>query len=185
MVNFVQKYNEKVFKIGQMTYWRNRTIFPTLIYQTEASITERKRHKKNGKMKLITTLAAVLLVTLSFGQLGISTDFRQDGYWDNEKEEWNITSTDEGGTLFEFNRELTTFKHTTESITSTYYIKDWKYDEDGVKYTMQITSDAGNDYEMIVDGVNNCVAFFYYRDDVYYLVRHTIKNTWFNEEDGE
>jgi len=137
-------------------------------------------------MKLITTITALFLVTFAFGQLGISTNLRQDGYWKATDEEWEITSTDEGGTLFEFNKELTTFKHTTETITSTYYIKDWDYNEDEVKYTMQITSDAGNDYEMIIDGVNNCVAFFYWRDDVYYLVRHTIKNSWFNEEeDGE
>lgn len=134
-------------------------------------------------MKLFTTIAAILIVTLSFGQLGISTNFRQDGYWLTDKEEWNITSTDEGGTLFEFNKELTMFKHTTETITSTYYISDWTYDEETVKYTMQITSDAGNEYEMIIDGVNNCVAFFFYIDDVYYLVRHTIKNSWFNEEE--
>gem|GEM_PF-1352020 len=140
---------------------------------------------KNGKMKLITTMTAILLATLSFGQLGISTELRQDAYWKTDTEEWNVTSTDEAGTLFEFNKELTTFKHTTPTITSTYYIKDWKYDEETIKYTMQITSDAGNDYEMIIDGVNNCVAFFYWRDDVYYLVRHTIKNTWFNEDKEE
>ncbi len=133
-------------------------------------------------MKLIATISALFIATLSFAQLRISTNFRQDGVWLADKEEWNITSTDEGGTLLEFNKELTTFKHTTESITSMYYISDWDYNEEETKYTMQITSDAGNEYEMIIDGVNNCVAFFYWSDDVYHLVRHTIKTSWFEED---
>ena len=132
-------------------------------------------------MKLITTIIALFIVSFSFAQLTISTDFRQDAYWSTDKEEWNVTSTDDGGTLFEFNKELTLFKHTTETITSTYYINKWEYDEEEVKYTMEITSDAGNEYEMIIDGINNCVAFFYYIGDEYYLVRHTIKNTWLKE----
>lgn len=136
-------------------------------------------------MKLFTTLIALFLTYATFAQLGISTNYRQDAYWKNDTEEWIVTSTDEGGTLFEFNRELTMFKHTTETITSTYYIKEWDYNEEEVKYTMKVTSDAGNDYEMIIDGVNNCVAFFYWYEDVYYLVRHTIKNSWFNDEEDD
>lgn len=132
-------------------------------------------------MKLIATIIAFFIVNFSFAQLSISTDYRQDAYWADD--EWNVTSTDDGGTLFEFNKELTLFKHTTETITSTYYISKWDYDEEQVKYTMTVTSDAGNEYEMIVDGINNCVAFFYYIGDEYHLVRHTIKNTWFKEDE--
>ncbi len=114
-------------------------------------------------------------------QLNISTNFRQNAVWQNEGEKWNVYSTDEGGTLFVFNKELTTFRHTTATISSDYYITKWDYNEEELKYTMTVTSDAGNEYEMIIDGVNNCVAFFYWYEEEYYLVRHTIKNTWFNE----
>jgi hypothetical protein len=76
---------------------------------------------------------------------------------------------------------LTTFHHTTASISSDYFISKYDYNEEEVKYTMTITSDAGNEYEMIIDGINNCVCFFYWRDNVYYLVRHTIKSTWIKE----
>lgn len=41
--------------------------------------------------------------------------------------------------------------------------------------------DVGNKYEMIVDGINNCVIFFYWFDDVYYMVCYMIKNFWYNE----
>lgn len=132
-------------------------------------------------MKKLLFVFTMLLVGNVFGQLNISTNLRQDAIWKAAEEEWDVLSTDDSGTLFAFNKELTTFKHTTETITSTYYIKKWDYNEEETKYTMQVTSDAGNDYEMIIDGVNNCVAFFYWRDDQYILVRHTIKNTWIKE----
>lgn len=118
---------------------------------------------------------------MSFSQLGISTNYRQDGIWDEKKEEWIIDYKNEDATLFEFNKDLTMFKHTTSTITSTYYILEWDYDEETAKYTMTVKSDAGNEYEMVIDGINNCVAFFYWNDSLYHLVRHTIKNSWYDE----
>lgn len=114
-------------------------------------------------------------------QLSISTNLRQDAIWRETEEKWDVLSEDPKGTLFEFNKDLTMFKHTTETITSTYYINKWEYNEEQAKYTMTVTSDAGNEYEMIVDGINNCVAFFYYLEDKYILVRHSIKNTWIKD----
>jgi hypothetical protein len=114
-------------------------------------------------------------------ELSISTNYRQDAVWNNGEEKWDVSSEKEDGTLFEFNKELTMFKHTTATITSNYYIKSYEYDDEKVSYTMIVTSDAGNEYEMIIDGINNCVAFFYWYDNEYYLVRHTIKNSWYEE----
>lgn len=132
-------------------------------------------------MKPILFICFLLLGISTYAQLNISTNFRQDAVWNEENSEWDVFSTEEGGTLFEFNKELTTFHHTTNSISSDYYISDWKYNDDEVKYTMQIKSDVGNEYEMIIDGTNNCVCIFYWKDNKYYLVRHTIKNTWIKE----
>ncbi len=132
-------------------------------------------------MKTIYLLLFLLISVNSFAQLGISTNFRQDATWNTETESWTVLSTDESGTLFEFNKELTTFKHTTPTITSDYYITTWDYNEEENKYTMLVKSDVGNEYELIIDGVNECVAFFYYYGDEYRLVRHTIKSSWFNE----
>jgi hypothetical protein len=138
---------------------------------------------KTNTMKAVLAILTLFVSCAAFAQLSISTNFRQDGVWDAGKEEWNILSTDDNGTLFEFNRELTMFKHTTATITSDYFISKWDYNEDEVKYTMTVTSDAGNEYEMIIDGINNCVAFFYWYDEQYILVRHTIKQTWFEEDE--
>lgn len=133
-------------------------------------------------MKQILLIISLLFASIiSFAQLNISTNYRQDGVWNEETSQWDILSTDEGGTLFEFNKELTTFHHTTASISSDYFITKYDYNDEEVKYTMNIKSDVGNEYEMIIDGINNCVCFFYWRDNKYYLVRHTIKNTWIKE----
>jgi ADP-glucose pyrophosphorylase len=132
-------------------------------------------------MKAIIFSCFLLLSTTIFAQLSVSTNYRQDGVWNEETSSWDILSTDEKGTLFEFNKELTTFHHTTATISSDYYITKWEYNDEEVKYTMQIKSDVGNEYEMIIDGINNCVIFFYWSEGRYYMVRHTIKNSWFKE----
>ena len=74
------------------------------------------------------------------------------------------------------------FKHTTATITSNYKITSYEYDEKEVAYTMQVVSDVGNEYELIVDGLNEVVIFFYFNDEEeYVMVRHLMKKTWFKE----
>jgi hypothetical protein len=128
-------------------------------------------------------IVAILLMLSfqSFSQLTIVTNYRQDGVWDTSAEQWNVLSTDDDETVFSFNKDLTEFHHKTATIESDYFISKWDYDEENVRYTMTVTSDAGNDYEMIVDGINNCVAFFYYYGDDYVMVRHTIETTDYKE----
>lgn len=133
-------------------------------------------------MKKLFLITFLLWSVFASAQLSISTNLRQDATWSNTDEKWNVFSTDEGGTLFEFNKEFTTFRHTTASISSDYYIKSVDYNDETVLYKMVVTSDAGNEYELMIDGINECVAFFYWKDDVYYLVRHTIKNSWIREK---
>ena len=129
-------------------------------------------------------LLLVSMLTFTFcamAQLSISTSLRQDAVWDDLKEDWEVYSLDSTGTFFEFNKELTMFKHTTATITSNYKITSYEFDESKIIYTMQVVSDVGNEYEVIIDGENNYIGFFYERDDEYIVVHHTIKNTWFKE----
>jgi hypothetical protein len=133
------------------------------------------------KWILLTAFAGIM--QWSTAQLSISTNLRQDAIWDEDLQDWEVLATDENVTFFEFNRELTLFKHTTTTITSTYNISDWEYDSTLVKYTMVVTSDAGNTYDVVIDGINNYIGFFYYRDLDYILVHHAIKDTWFREEE--
>ena len=134
-------------------------------------------------MKTLLTLAALFIIGTVSAQLSITTNFRQDAVWNVAEEQWKVLESDENKTYFAFNRELTSFNHITATIESNYTITKWDYNEEDVKYTMTVVSDAGNEYEMIIDGVNNCVAFFYYYGDDYVLVRHTIETTKFEEEE--
>ncbi len=134
-------------------------------------------------MKKLLLLAGILLCMNVSAQLNITTNYRQDAIWDELNEKWDVLASNEDVTFFEFNSGLTLFTHTTNTIKSTYIIKEFEYDEELSKYTMIVVSDVGNEYEMIVDAINNYVGFFYFdEDDVYILVRHTIKKIWFNEK---
>lgn len=132
--------------------------------------------------RLLLLVSMLTLTICSMAQLSISTSIRQDAIWDELKEDWEVVSIDSTGTFFEFNTEFTMFKHTTETITSNYKITSTDYDEKEIKYTLQVVSDVGNEYEVIIDGTNNYIAFFYERDEEYILVHHTIKKTWIKDD---
>ncbi|MCQ4034180.1 hypothetical protein [Kaistella montana] len=126
----------------------------------------------------------LFLLGISFvqAQLTVTTNLREDGVWNKDKMIWDITSTEEGLTVFNFDKNLSSFRHITNSMTSVYTIKDWDYDEKEVLYEMQVQSDAGNDYDFLIDGINEVVIFFYHdKDGNYRMVRHVIKDTNFQE----
>lgn len=131
--------------------------------------------------RLLLLVSMLTLTICAMAQLSISTSLRQDAVWDDLKEDWEVYSMDSTGTFFEFNKELSMFKHTTATITSNYKITKYEYDKDKSAYTMQVVSDVGNEYEVIIDAENNYIGFFYERDDEYILVHHTIKKTWVNK----
>lgn len=115
-------------------------------------------------------------------QLTISTNLREDGTWDKVKEDWVITSTTKGLTVLNFNKDLTSFRHITDTITSEYTILDWDYDEKEVLYEMSVKSDIGNKYDFLIDGINEYVIFFYYDDNSNYkMVRHTMTDSVYKE----
>lgn len=115
-------------------------------------------------------------------QLTITTNLREEGIYNVSKKDWEISKTIEGLTVFTFNKELSSFRHSTSNISSMYYIDDWTYDDDEVLYEMLVTSDAGNEYDLLIDGINEYIIFFYYDDyGRYNMVRHTIQDSYFDE----
>ena len=132
---------------------------------------------------IIISLLTFMSINVS-AQMYISTNFRQNGMWDEEKIEWTVISTDEEElTFFEFNKDFTMFKHTTYNITSAYIIKSQKYDEENEVFEYDIISDVGNTYLMIYDTRRENVRFIYEREENLYMVQRTIKKVWFEEED--
>ena len=132
---------------------------------------------------LFTTVLTLLFSVQLLAQMNISTNLRQDGVYDEEKEEWTVlSSNDEELTFLEFNKDFTMFKHTTASVTSAYMIKSNKKDEERDQFELDIVSDVGNKYLMIIDFKNNNLRFIYESEGKLYMVHHTIKKVWFDEE---
>lgn len=131
--------------------------------------------------RLLLLVSMLTLTICSMAQLSISTSIRQDAVWDVLDEDWDVISMDSSGTFFEFNKEFTMFKHTTATITSNYKITSLETVEEENSYTLQVVSDVGNEYEVVIDVENNYIGFFYERDDEYILVHHTIKKLWIKE----
>jgi hypothetical protein len=133
-------------------------------------------------MKTIFTSLLIFGLYFVQAQLTITTNLREDGIFNEKELKWEITNTTEGLTVFSFNNELTSFRHSTGTISSMYTIDDWTYDDDEVLYDMIVTSDAGNEYDFMVDGLNELVLFFYYDDyGRYCMVRHYIQDSYFDE----
>lgn len=128
-------------------------------------------------------LTLLLATTYSVNaQLTVTTNYREDGRWNESQMKWDVLSTEEGITVMNFNKDLTSFRHITGNISSTYQILNWDYNDDEILYDMDVKSDAGYDYELLIDGINMYVIFFYYDDSGNYrMVRHTIKDSWFDE----
>lgn len=135
------------------------------------------------RTKLLTVLLFTFLSVSLFAQLNVSTNLRRDGIWDDEKEEWSIFPGNEEITFFEFNKDFTMFKHTTTSITSAYIIKSLTYDEENETYEFDIVSDVGNKYYLTLDMKNENIRFVYEREGEIFLVNHSIKRMWLDEED--
>lgn len=132
--------------------------------------------------KQLLILVLSLISFQVFAQMNISTYFRQDGYWDAEEKEWVVISKDdEAYTFFEFNKDYTMFKHTTATITSAYIIKSHTKDEENEQIELEIVSDVGNKYTMVIDFENNNLRFLYEKEDTLWMVQHSIKKTWFDE----
>jgi hypothetical protein len=131
-------------------------------------------------MKKITTLFALIIILgfqNSTAQTKISTDERMDGVWSNSKEKWEIVDQkSDDKTYFEFKDNFTFLTHKTQSITSIYKISLQSYNDKQNYYNFKAVSDAGNEYNMIVDYVNRRIRFIYKDNkENMRLVQHHIK----------
>ncbi len=133
--------------------------------------------------KIIFTLTIILCGMHNISaQMHISTFLRSDAVFNETTEEYDLLNEDkEELTFFEFNKELTMFKHTTPTITSAYTVKSSTEDKENERWEFDIMSDVGNKYLMILDMKNNNIRFIYTKNGSTYLVQHSIKKLWFDE----
>src|ERR1035437_10557980 len=99
--------------------------------------------------KILLFILALSMSNLLYSQIHISTNICETFSWNKNQGTWVMTSQDkESSTLFDFNKEMTMFKHTTATISSSYYIKSSSHDEENI-WEYNIVSDVGNNYHFI------------------------------------
>lgn len=133
-------------------------------------------------MKKIFIMVLLTAVCLVNAQLTVTTNFQEEGKWDEKNMKWDILSKKDGLTVLNFNKDLTGLRHISQTVTSSYQILDWDYDDNEVLYEMDVRNDAGHEFELLIDGINGYVIFFYYDSSGNYrMLRHTIKDTYYDE----
>jgi hypothetical protein len=73
------------------------------------------------------------------------------------------------------------FHHTTEKISSDYYVTKKEYDKSNDVYTYDVKSDVGNTYFFIVDIKNNQIRIVGNNktsDNKTYMHVYTVKQSW-------
>jgi len=110
-----------------------------------------------------------------------STSYKQECWWNESSGKYeNCTGNDESS-LFKLNSEQTMFHHTTEKISSDYYVSKHEYDKDNDVYTYDVKSDAGNTYFFIIDLKKNQVRIVGNNktsNQKTYMHIYTVKKSW-------
>ena len=140
----------------------------------------------------ISIIILMLIASISFSQLNISTDYREDLIWNDNTEDWEEFSSENSITFFEFEdtaqSKMGMFIHRTDDITSAYLIKSHKYSEEYDWDEFDIVSDVGNKYTLFVkigdEGLDGYLWLTYKnKEGVYQAVKHRIKSIWVTEDE--
>tara|TARA_Y100001968_G_scaffold326791_1_gene370556 strand:- start:734 stop:2026 length:1293 start_codon:yes stop_codon:yes gene_type:complete len=146
-------------------------------------------------MKNNIILLLMIISSISYSQVNISTDYREDETWDGK--EWIPYSSNDEKTFFEFEDTLQSkmgmFIHRTGDITSAYLIKSYSYNEEYDLEEFKIVSDVGNLYTLLVNidwdksEPSGYLTFLYLEGDGedFRLVRHRINKIWKTESEKE
>jgi hypothetical protein len=92
---------------------------------------------------------------VTYSQSYFSVDKRTFTYWDSAKEDFVEYDSDSQKSLFKLNDNETLFEHTTEKMTSVYYITKSEFNKENYVWSYDVISDAGNRYTFVFDPKNN------------------------------
>lgn len=104
------------------------------------------------RIKILLLLALTLGSNHVNAQVSISCTYREYCEWNDQIKDFESDCNGyEDVSLFVMNESETLFTHTTETIKSTYYVKEKEYDNVNEVFTYTVTSDVGNEYYYIFD----------------------------------
>ena len=108
--------------------------------------------------KIQLTLLALFSLYLNVNsQISISCYFRDICYWNAYNQKFENCNGYVQRSLFEVNKTETMIVHTTDKLTSTYYVKYASYEEEYKIWSYDVISDVGNKYTFMFDFKNNLV----------------------------
>lgn len=135
------------------------------------------------KRILFTLLVAVIgAVQVEAQTMYFSTSTKQECWWNTSTEKFDKCSDEEtSSSLFKLNSDQTMFHHTTNSISSDYYVTKKEYDKDNDVYTYDVKSDVGNTYFFVIDIKNNQIRIVGNNkssSSKTYMHVYTLKKAW-------
>ena len=119
----------------------------------------------NVKKLILTLLAIVSIQFTTTAQTSFSCSYREYCPWNENLETFDNCEGYEESSLFVMNERETMLTHTTETITSTYYLRNGESDSEYDVITFDATSDVGNEYFFVFDPDNKEIRLVYTRDD--------------------
>jgi len=129
-----------------------------------------------NQIKSLILIALCITSTNLLSQLSFSCNYKEVCKWDNYKKEYNNCNGYEYNSLFRVNKAETMFVHTTEEMTSSYYVKSSQYNEEYDVHNFFVTSDVGNEYLYIFDLKNKEIRVLSTNNGEVGLIRFYVKS---------
>ena len=132
---------------------------------------------------LISILCITAFITLNAKAQGTfySTNYKQECWWNESTSKYDNCKGSEESSLFKLNSGATMFHHTTEKISSDYYVTKKEYDKENNVYTYDVKSDAGNTYYFIIDTTQKQIRIVGNNktsSNQTYIHVYTVKKSW-------
>ena len=125
------------------------------------------------------TILLILLTTsvIVKAQLTITTSQREYFYYNDSTQKGVVTDSYKEYSEFKFNKDLTSFIHTTPKMESFYSINSLNEEDNGKEIMMNVTSDAGNNYLLLINYIEKKI-FFQIAENRYlsFYIKDIIKN---------
>ena len=133
------------------------------------------------KQIIIFALATFAISNVQAQKTYFSTSYTQDCNWNETTLKYEDCQGNDQSTMFTLNADKSEFHHTTDNISSAYYVTKYQYDKDYDVDEYDVKSDVGNTYVFFVDMKNNQIRIVGNNKssgNKTYMKVYTIKKTW-------
>jgi hypothetical protein len=115
-----------------------------------------------------------------------STESKKTCYWDANTREYRNCQDEAATTLFVLNPNKTVFKHTTDNMSSSYFVQSTSYADDKHLTSYEVVSDAGNKYTFMIPDDGSTLLILNNTDpNNTYYVKYTIRRRWTQAPQGQ